>query len=102
MGSYGPLLHSQAVCPNCIMRTGMLLHLRRCLSCSPSLASPGLKCSSKRMVGLVSGDMLLQDEDESGSEGEQPEEGSVADSDAEEHEFEEAACTSSGSRAGLG
>ena len=102
MDSYCPLLHSQAVCVNCIMRTEVPLHLRRCLSCSPSLASPGLKRSSKHMGGLVSGDMLPQDEDESGSEGEQPEEGSVADSDAEEHEFEEAACTSGGPRAGLG
>ena len=47
MGRYGPLLHSQAVHMYCSMRTGLLLHLMRCLSHSPSLASPGLKRGSK-------------------------------------------------------
>ena len=44
----------------------------------------------------------MQDDDldeDSGSEAEPLEEGSVADSDASEHEFEEIACTSGGPRA---
>ena len=48
--------------------------------------------------------VVLQDDgmdDDSGSEGQPLEEGSVADSDAEEHEFEETACTSGGPRTGF-
>jgi len=48
--------------------------------------------------------VVLQDDgmdDDSGSEGQPQEEGSVADSDAEEHEFEETACTSGSPRTGF-
>lgn len=50
-------------------------------------------CSATVVLGALQEDGV---DDDSGSEGEPLEEGSVADSDAEEHEFEETACTSGG------
>ena len=51
------------------------------------------------LVSAADQAMLPQDggmDDDSASERGAPEEGSVADSDAEEHEYEETACTSHG------